>query len=84
MKGYWHITEHVCALCLGRVLVSAAKPHVARCADCGAEGQGTGNKPGSVCACRVAIGGRDAGIRCTANPNPRPELPSEIIAKEME
>jgi hypothetical protein len=34
------------------------------------------------CACGIKLGGRDAGIRCVPNPNPRPEMPAEIIAKE--
>ena len=80
----WLITDHVCRLCLGRVLESAAGPNVYRCADCGAEGKAVGHEPGSGCACGMLTGGYDVGIRCTTNTNPRPEMPSEIIAKEVD
>lgn len=84
MRGYWHITDHVCGLCLGRVALSAAAPHVARCTNCERRGEAVGPKAGSVCACRIRIGARDAGIRCVPNPNPRPEMPGHIIAKEID
>lgn len=83
MRGYWLFTDHVCATCFGRVSVSAAKPRVTMCGNCGAEGTSTGTGPGSVCACRPVVAGRDVGIRCTRNPDPRPERPTLFFAKEI-
>jgi DNA-directed RNA polymerase subunit RPC12/RpoP len=79
----WCLEPHVCLVCLGRVLsrsTDAGREY--RCSNCGALGSAVGQKPGSVCACRMRVGSRDAGIRCTPNLNPRLEMPGEIIAKE--
>jgi len=78
------LTDHVCLACFGRVLESAplGTPRVFRCADCGIEAPAKGSTP-PICACNARLGSRDAGIRCVANPRPRPELPSEILAREL-
>lgn len=72
----WEITDHVCRVCLGRVL---ARRGVYRCADCGAEGHG---EPASVCACGATLKpGKNAGMRCVKNEQRSPEAPQEIAVK---
>lgn len=73
----WLITDHVCRVCFGRVLVS---PHgtEARCADCGAAAQSVR----ALCACGAALHtGGNAGLRCERNPDQRPECPAEIVIR---
>lgn len=82
----WALTDHVCSACLGRVLERkpAEGPREFRCSNCGATGnsrQGLTHPP--ICACSTKVGKRDAGVRCIPNPRPRPELPSEILAREI-
>lgn len=86
----WAVTDHVCLNCFGRVLERCdakfgvfASGRVFRCSNCGVEAVGAQRGAPPICACRAKLGKRDAGIRCVANPRPRPELPSEFIAKEV-
>lgn len=82
----WAITDHACLACFGRVLERKPKdgPRVFRCANCGVEGEGRqGLTHPPICACSAKLGKRDAGIRCVRNDRPRPELPSEIVAREV-
>jgi len=78
------LTDHVCLNCFGRVLRTVTGPTHYRCSNCGTEAagrQGLAHPP--ICACGARLGKRDAGIRCVRNERPRPELPSEIIAREV-
>jgi hypothetical protein len=76
----WVLTDHCCRRCLGRLLAQAvAGRSNFRCAECGAVASVIGPFEGSVCACGVQIGGRDAGIRCMPNPNIDPDSPTELI-----
>ena len=79
----WTITDHACRRCFGRVLRTASAPTSYRCSICGLEEaavKGLTHPP--ICACGVKVGGRDAGIRCVVN-TPTPELPHEIVVKEI-
>ena len=76
MSGY-AVTDHVCRLCLGRVLRALDGSHH-RCADCGLRAAGPVE---SVCACgtklRTNLG---AGLRCQKNPHaPNLEAPAEVV-----
>ena len=81
----WHITDHVCRACLGRVLVDIGAATV-RCADCGLAA--TDSSPASICACGARLPGkgkrpaRDIGVRCTPNPARSAAVPAEIVAAE--
>lgn len=85
----WDLTDHLCGACLGRVLVapsaaSGGRPLKYLCSNCGARGEAAaGQAHPSICACGMKVGNRDAGIRCVKNPNPRPEMPGEIVVREM-
>ena len=78
MSDAWSITDHACRVCMGRVLIRKTKTGtVARCADCGIEAPGSAK---SICACgKKQRDGRDAGLRCAANKDQRPEAPQEIV-----
>lgn len=75
----WELTDHVCRVCLGRVLRRKVPGGwVNRCADCGAEMAG---KVENLCACGAKLKtGKNAGFRCRANPDgSTPESPAEIV-----
>lgn len=78
----WKIEDHVCLTCFGRVVSRPGEDNRRefRCTNCGASGAGSVR---TICACGMRVGTRDAGVRCVRNDNPRPDLPSEIIAKEI-
>lgn len=83
----WELTEHCCRVCFGRILRSAAPGDDGlrrwRCACCGAEA--LHHAVTSVCACGMRQRtGRDMGLRCQRNQEPRPEMPSEILAVQAE
>jgi hypothetical protein len=76
----WEITDHVCRVCLGRVLRrdDDLLGSVYRCADCGEEVTG---KVENLGACGVRLRtGRNAGLRCVRH-LATPESPSEVIVK---
>lgn len=82
----WGLTPHVCLNCLGRVLEAVGQDGAVtyRCSNCGVEAEGRkGAAHPPICACGAKLGRRDAGIRCVANERQRPELPSEIVAREV-
>lgn len=69
----YKITDHVCRICFGRVLVCETG---ARCADCGAVGKTVSD----VCACGTMLNaGQNAGLRCIKNPAVSVECPAEIV-----
>lgn len=71
----WKITDHVCRVCFGRVLLSATQ---ARCADCGASGRHAID----VCACGVKLhSGAPGGLKCLKNPAISIECPAEIVIR---
>jgi len=80
------LTDHVCRVCFGRILRRAAgdgQHRVYRCTNCGQ--QTTARAVSSLCACGAAMRtGRNLGLRCVRNPDPRPELPNEIVARLTE
>lgn len=80
MTDRWELTEHVCAICLGRALYDR-EGNRSRCSNCGVEGDG---KPKRICCCGIKLkNGKDAGIRCIVNPAPTPEMPAQIVATEV-
>lgn len=82
----WSLTDHICGQCLARVLErrEADGMRKFRCSNCGVEGEGRqGLAHPPICACSSKLGKRDAGIRCVRNERARPELPSEIVAREV-
>lgn len=79
METVWAISDHVCRVCLGRVLVrrDADGKSVARCADCGLEASGGAQ---AICACNTSKkGGRHSWTRCVPNPNKSIEFPQEVM-----
>jgi hypothetical protein len=81
-SGSWRLVPHCCRNCFGRIL---SRPHAGetlyRCSNCGMEKLST--RPESICACGTALRtGKNAGLRCVPNPEPRPECPSEYVVEE--
>lgn len=69
----YKITDHVCRICFGRVLVAETE---SRCADCGASGKNVKD----VCACGTLLHtDKNAGLRCIKNPAVSIECPTEIV-----
>lgn len=93
MRYVWAISDHICAACLGRILVGRFRigsdgmpnlnaPHtdgvmVARCADCGRLEVGDESV---LCCCGATIRGQDAGLECRANTEKTATYPVEIVA----
>lgn len=79
MSEKWVITQHVCGICFGRLLMrDAGDETLIRCADCGIEKDG-GIK--SLCSCGAKLNtGRNAGFRCEVNPDHIPGVSQEIAA----
>jgi hypothetical protein len=76
----WRISDHVCRICLGRVLVTTNPDgtETARCSNCDIEADGDHR---AICACGLKLkSGKSAGLRCVRNPNPTGEMPSRIVA----
>lgn len=80
----WIITDHICRICMGRILVTYDKDakKTFRCSNCSVELQGRNTD--CLCCCGMKIGGRDAGIRCVKNQDVTPEWPSEIVAEQID
>lgn len=83
----WSVEDHVCGLCLGRILGRAGiKGREFMCADCGKRSEGAVRTGGRIhpamCACGTKYGTRDAGVRCIVNLNVSPEVPQAIIASQ--
>lgn len=86
--GQFEMTDHVCSVCLGRILMHVASgQREFVCSNCGIKGTSVVR---SICCCGLRVPGmgrhdfRDAGIRCQRNPNPTPEVPAQIIAREVD
>ena len=79
----WIITDHVCAACFGRILVTYDEDDkkTFRCSNCSVES--VGRSAAVICACGTKIRGRDAGIRCVKNSAKSPEWPSDIVAEQI-
>lgn len=78
----WAITDHVCRVCFGRILRQPTGDghRFYRCSNCGL--QTTARLVSSLCCCGTAMRtGRNIGLRCVRNLDPRPECPSEIVAR---
>lgn len=81
----WEITHHVCRVCFGRVLMRETfdRRRVYRCSCCGVEQEG--KSEASICCCGMKLKtGVDAGVRCVVSEHQSPELPSEIVAQQIE
>jgi hypothetical protein len=74
----WHLSEHCCKACAGRVLASVDGERV-RCADCGLSADGG---PEEICFCRSLPGGSRVSLHCVTNEHRSAEFPSEIVAVE--
>lgn len=84
----WEITDHVCRVCFGRVLMRETfdRKRVFRCANCGTENEGRDARV--ICSCGIAVRGKncrvhDVGVRCVPNSQVTPENPNEIVAQQM-
>lgn len=76
----WEITDHVCRVCFGRVLVGVGDNNkgLARCADCGV----TGAVVKAICTCGIPMNtGGNGGLRCMKNPRITIENPAEIVVR---
>lgn len=83
----WTVEDHVCKLCLGRIVSRVAAPERRfMCTDCGFSAEGASRTDGRLhptfCACSMRYGNRDAGVRCTVNDAQTPELPQAVIARQ--
>ena len=79
----WAITDHVCRVCLARVLARETfdRRRIYRCSGCGIEKEG--RSEAAICACGIKLKtGVDAGIRCELNPDRSPEWPAEVTAAQ--
>lgn len=79
----WSVTDHVCRICFGRLLVGPSpgpgKPGRVQCADCGIYVDGPIK---SLCCCGAKLAnGKPAGFRCAQNANKCPESPTEIVVE---
>lgn len=80
------LEPHVCRHCFGRLLSTdagtgdgASRRYV--CSNCGAAAVGA--EAGVLCCCGVQLkhrGAVGALLACAPNPNPTPEMPSQIVA----
>lgn len=79
----WKISDHVCAVCMGRVLTRKLDSgrHESRCSNCGLTGDGV---PTSICWCsfRIPSGRQTQRFKCARNEKPTPEFPAEIVVEE--
>lgn len=81
----WVIADHICRVCLARVLVRQTwdRRKVYRCSNCETEAEGEG--PQVLCCCGMKMrAGRDLGVRCVANPRRTPENPARIVAMQVD
>lgn len=95
VSGHYRLEPHVCRTCFARVAstevinpdLSITRRYV--CTSCGAEANGT--QPSVLCCCGIRMrktleNGKpgnemiDAGIRCHANENVRPDFPALFVA----
>jgi hypothetical protein len=77
----WHIEDHACRECLGRVLSRRGDDGapLVRCACCGAQAVA---EPAAICACGISKG-RYAGLRCIRLDRPVPGIDSEVVVAEV-
>ncbi len=81
-SGGWSVADHACRRCGGgRVLVKRRGTRVvaARCAECGASGEG-GHE--SICCCGAAFGVAGKLLECYRNPSVSPAVPYEVMVRE--
>lgn len=86
----WTVEDHVCRECLGRILSRpGGEGRVYLCAMCGRmDDSGTAARTGgrlhpNFCACSMKFGHKDAGVRCEVNEAPSPDLPQQIVARQV-
>lgn len=79
----WKLTDHLCRVCFGRVLVrtTTSGMKVYLCSNCETEAEGVSSKV--LCACGLQIGKKDAGIRCHINTSIKPEDPGIVVASQV-
>lgn len=81
----WELIDHVCRVCFSRLV---AAPGVVgqtqyRCTGCGLEGHGS--HPRVVCSCGLTLRpDKNMGVRCVKNDKITPEVPFEIVARQIE
>ena len=78
----WHLTNHACGRCFGRVLArlgESGEPVAHRCAECGNTHEG---KIELTCACGVRVDARRK-LQCFLNPKPTDEVPQEVLVREQ-
>ena len=83
--NYYRLTNHVCRICFGRVLERdiADDKLTFKCSNCGTETVSANVH--SLCCCGMKLrNSKDAGVRCLISPNQRPEMPSEIVAMQVD
>lgn len=90
---FWHVEDHICRKCFGRILSHPEGPLTRYlCSNCG--WTLLDSAVASVCCCGIkykkggrkgsrSVAPRDAGIRCIKNPNPTTEFCCEIVASEV-
>lgn len=80
----WHLEDHVCRRCFGRLVSKPAHGghRLYRCTNCGFEAEGGCSSV--VCACGLKTKqGKDLGVRCVPNDQRSAEAPSEIVARQV-
>lgn len=77
----WHITDHACRNCMGRVLARISRGQIleVRCAECGEAAEGTHE---AICCCGVQAGSHGSVLVCVPNPDITKASPQEILVRE--
>lgn len=81
--GGYEIADHLCRMCNGRILTKTDPVNgkqTCRCSNCGFSAVVAVSR---ICWCgaKMPATGRNAGLRCTKNDNPTPEMPGEIVVR---
>jgi hypothetical protein len=77
----WHLSDHACRFCFGRVLYRVSKGETveSRCAECGKQADGG---PQLLCSCGADCGEMGKVLECFKNPAVTLEVPHEILVRE--
>lgn len=78
---HWHLTDHACRSCFGRVLARISRGIVleVRCAECGSQALGDHT---AICCCGAQAGSSGSVLECVRNPERSKALPQEVLVRE--
>lgn len=85
MDAIWTLTNHCCRVCFSRLVSrpdEGGRTHY-RCTGCGIDG--TADHPRVICSCGLKLrNGKDMGVRCVLNDQVTPEVPFQVVARQIE